>query len=156
MWPDANQPLPRDRKTSRFVNQTVTGKTGNCFSACLASVFAMPIEEVPNFFDVAGEDAIAWWDAIRDWLKPLGYGIISVSAKEIINLPGLLIVGGEADRGNYHATIWENGVMVHDPHPSKSGLISVESIDLLYPLDPGAMKLFRGKVSVDRVGTSAE
>ena len=121
------------------VMQTVTGSAGNCFSACLASIFELTIEEVPNFFEVAGHEDSAWWGAVRDWLRPRGLGVIWLQLNDPAHLAefeGWMIVSGKSCLGIYHATVWNGGKMVHDPHPSQCGLIAPEGVDMLYPLDP--------------------
>ena len=117
------------------------GANGNCFSACLASVFELPIEEVPNFFTLAGHDEATWWAAVRDWLRPRGFGIISLrpNTGTLVLFEGWLIVSGKSGRGLHHATVWRSGAMVHDPHPDGSGIESPEDLDLLYPLDPSQL-----------------
>ena len=40
---------------------------GDCLRACVASVFELPIEEVPHF-----AEAPSWIAALRGWLKPMG------------------------------------------------------------------------------------
>lgn len=131
-------------ESKRFVDQTKTGETGNCMSACLASLFSCPISEVPNFYEIAGNDAGPWWDAVRDWLRPRGFGIISLALNDtewLKNTDGLFIVSGNSERGLFHATIWKNGQIIHDPHPSKTGIVKAETMDLIYPLDPSKLKI---------------
>lgn len=126
------------------IMQTAFGSNGNCFSACLASIFELPIENVPNFFKVAGHDETLWWAAVRDWLRPLGFGVMSLQLSDqslLAAFEGWLIVCGESSRGIQHATIWRNGKLIHDPHPSQCGLIAPESVDLLYPLDPSFLRV---------------
>jgi len=126
------------------VMQTVLGRGGNCFSACLASLFNLPIEDVPNFFDIAGEDDAMWWGAVRDWLRVRGFGIMSLDLTNpsfISVFEGWFIVCGKSSRGLDHATLWRNGEMMHDPHPSQCGLIKPDTVDLLYPLDPSRLTM---------------
>ena len=124
------------------VMQTDFGQFGNCFSACLASLFELPLEKVPNFFTVAGPyDDAAWWAAVRDWLRPRGYGIMFNNLRDPEHLKlfeGYFIVSGKSSRNVDHATIWKDGVMVHDPHPEQCGLIAPDGVDLIYPLDVAA------------------
>lgn len=130
------------------VMQTVLGRHGNCYSACLASLFEIPLDQVPNFFDVAGDDDSAWWGEVRSWLRARGFGVITVLVDENSRLDlfdGWFIVGGESCRGIGHATIWRDGQLVHDPHPSKCGIIKADSVDLLYPLDPSKL-MIRGSL----------
>lgn len=126
------------------VMQDAFGDTGNCFSACLASLFEIDLKDVPNFFVLAGNDANVWWKEVRNWLRPRGFGVMSVAftdAKLIGGFEGWLIVCGESQRGFQHATLWRDGMIVHDPHPSQCGIISPDAVDLLYPLDPSALQV---------------
>lgn len=129
------------------VMQTVLGPGGNCFSACLASLFELSIDEVPNFFEVAGYDDADWWGAVRAWLGIRGYGVMFLELKDPAHLKlfsGWIIVSGKSARGLDHATIWRDGVMVHDPHPSQCGIIAPDGVDMIYPLDPSRLVLVGG------------
>ena len=111
------------------VMQSVTGTRGNCFSACLASLFELPLSDVPNFFDLAGDDDAKWWAAVRDWLRPRGFGVMFLSLSDPAHLAlfeGWQIVCGD-------------GKMVHDPHPSQCGIIAPDGVDMIYPLCPAAL-----------------
>lgn len=127
--------------------QTQTGDTGNCFSACLASILELPIEVVPNFFEVRlTDDPAGWWAAVREWLYLYGYGVLVIDDSNgnlSLGLPGFLIVSGTSPRERMHATIWEGGRLIHDPHPEGGGVRAPLDISLLYPLDPSRLKLTR-------------
>lgn len=122
------------------VFQTKTGKYGNCMSACLASVLELPIEMVPNFYEVIGDkdDAAQWWAAVTGFLKPFNLGITTLhfqNPDDFTRLPGIFIVVGTSPRGLCHATVWKDGALIHDPHPGGGG-VQIETVDFLYPLDP--------------------
>ena len=126
------------------VMQTATGKYGNCFPACLASLFECPLEDVPNFFDLAGDDDAVWWALVRGWLKKRGFGIMFLelrSPEHLKAFEGYIIVSGKSCRDLDHATIWKDGEMVHDPHPDKRGLIAPDGVDMIYPLDPSKLSM---------------
>lgn len=126
------------------VMQTVMGSKGNCFSACLASLFHLPISDVPNFYDAAGDDDALWWGGVRDWLRCRGFGMMTLALNETSRLDlfeGWFIVCGESCRGIQHATLWRDGKIEHDPHPSQCGIEQAESVDLLYPLDPSKLEM---------------
>lgn len=122
------------------VDQTKFGKGGNCMSACIASILEMDLNEVPNFFEITDTD-IEWWTAVRTFLRERGWGLLSIGVTEdmLKGYEGIFIVGGASPRfpGSkvQHAVIWQNGKLTHDPHPDRLG-VEVESIDMLYPLDP--------------------
>lgn len=129
------------------VMQTVTGRGGNCFAACLASILELPITDVPNFFDLAPDEPGPWWKVVRDWLRPHGFGIITIAFEKAeswdeLCLDGYHIVSGKSPRmeGAHHSTVWYRGRMVHDPHPDQSGIPAPETLELLYPIDPGRLR----------------
>lgn len=122
----------------------LTPTHGNCFSACLASVLELPIERVPNFYDLAPHsEPAAWWAEVRAWLAPLGWGVIhaTVPAEVLAEYPGILIVGGKTSRYTDHAVVYVDGQLAHDPWPGGQGLVEIDTMDLLYPLDPARMTL---------------
>ena len=109
------------------VDQTTYGPThGNCISACLASILEVPIETVPSFVDTY------WWERFVGWLAAQGLAATSV---EGTIPPGYAIAFGPstrlADRG--HACVALDGVIVHDPHPSREGLPIVFHYVVLHP-----------------------
>jgi hypothetical protein len=112
----------------------------DCFSTCLGIILQVHPKNIPNWNAVAGlgDDNAQWWAAVRDWLRPRGWGILNLSVLPNVleTIEGLYIVSGKTPRGLMHATVWLDGKMLHDPHPDASGLTEVESIDLLYPLVP--------------------
>lgn len=129
------------------VFQTDFGPDGNCMSACLATLFELPISAVPNFYHVAGHDPEKWWNAISDWLRPHGYGLLiaTVTSEYLARLDGALIVGGTSPRGVQHAVIYVDGKLWHDPHPDGGGVTDPLDVTVIYPLhgfphpDPGGV-----------------
>jgi hypothetical protein len=114
------------------VHQTVFGESsGNCWSACLASILEVPIEDVPNF---CGDPACNenWFSDTDKWLQERGLRIIDVTIIEGsefgVGGDGIYMIGrGKSPRGNFsHSTVVtvQDGVfaMAHDPHPSGDGL----------------------------------
>jgi hypothetical protein len=115
-------------------------------SACLASILELPIEAVPNFCE-SGSDDSDYWNACRAWLRQFGLGIITLTFTDAaqwrqLRLDGYHIVSGPSPRleGMHHATVWHKGKMVHDPHPDQTGIVKPEALDMLYLLDPIALK----------------
>lgn len=104
------------------VNQTKLhnpekGINGNCFRACIASILEVDIDSLPifeDYFDLWPDVFVAWCNANRiDFCftanPPNGYSIIT----------------GTSIRGVLHCCIAFDGVVVHDPHPSKVGLLEI-------------------------------
>lgn len=106
---------------------------GNCFSACLASLLEIKLDQVPYF---AGMRKNVWQKNLFQWLHSVGYeydGWLSVDQfsqmKKLKGVDGYFIVAGESPRGaavGGHSVIYKNGKMVHDPHPSRAGLKTVK------------------------------
>lgn len=112
------------------VDQTKFGfPEGNCFAACVASLTGVPLEDVPPFCSREG-----WWEAFCEWLEQRGWYPIAGEGAPHEMIVGYVIVSGPANRGLDHATIWRHGALVHDPHPSRDGLLSA-------PIDPEPMFL---------------
>lgn len=111
----------------RPVDQTILGRGGDCFSACLASILEIPLDEVPHvMIEDDYEGALSEFLRLFDlWslkmdvavcrgieLAPVGYHVISG--------PSPRQVDGKEEM--WHAVVGYNGEMVHDPHPSRTGL----------------------------------
>lgn len=102
---------------TRFLDKE-KGTRGNCLQACLASVLGLPLDAVPDFTLAHPAD---WMDDMKAFVAWGGYEWNFGAPEEVP--PGMLyIVNGQTKRGTRHSTVWRDGVMVHDPHPDKSGL----------------------------------
>lgn len=114
---------------------------GNCQSAALASVFDLPLDQVP---DTASEEVRAdhFWPPIYRWLADRGLKQISVPPGDE-RLKGVYSIGvGQSPRGAFkHAVVCKNGVMVFDPHPSDDGVTSFEYHDIFVPMTDGEKRL---------------
>ncbi|WP_299008475.1 hypothetical protein [uncultured Caulobacter sp.] len=78
----------------RPVDQTTFGVPGgNCFSACVASLLSLPIDEVPYFM---GADD--WFAYFEDWLGSRGHYPLCFHVAQYTP-PGLHILSGRSPRG---------------------------------------------------------
>lgn len=113
------------------VDQTTFGfPTGNCMSACVASLLHLPIDAVPWF-----NGAPDWFEALLTWLRPQGYYAFVMPYDENGYVPeGFYILGGDGPRGG-HAVVARGRQIVHDPHPSRTGLVRREECTLVVPFD---------------------
>lgn len=123
------------------VDQTKFGNDeGNCLAACLASYFNCSIDEVPDFgaLHVIGAD---WWQSMRKFGMARGVSIVHVGKGWLTSPPrGLHIQGGTSPRPEIthgHVVLIQDGVMVHDPHPSRAGLAEVEDYYLMIEMTSG-------------------
>ncbi|APU89051.1 conserved hypothetical protein [Virus Rctr85] len=110
----------------KFVDQTRFGnKEGNCLAACLASLFELDIDDVPDFNALHGDN---WYSiGLTSWLSQ--FGLVPVMLASITGeFPQNChyLVGGESPRGILHSCIGLNGEIVHDPHPSRAGLVRID------------------------------
>lgn len=120
------------------VTQTVTTVPGgNCFSACVASLLELSIDEVPYFMS----DPETWWERFLDWLRPRGYYALCVPYSTSWWPNGYHIIGGRSPRDTSHAVVGLGEKIVHDPHPDRTGLVKREDVTLLVPIDPGRWRL---------------
>lgn len=110
----------------------------DCMRCCLATVLGLDYERVPDFvstdfgYDQRAEVA-RWLDSIgcrAVALQACGDGELLCSTFEIPS--GLWIAGGPTQRGTNHAVVYDGGAMVHDPHPSRAGLLAIT--DAIVPL----------------------
>ena len=119
------------------VNQAIFNfKRGDCESACLASLLELPLSEVPNFHD-SKED---FDKAQSNWLKAQGYFIVWITAnkelEEILEMYYILVGTSPRNQDKLHSVIAHQDKVVHDPHPSKKGIIKKDSYGLLLPIEP--------------------
>lgn len=113
---------------------------GNCLAACVASLIGRPLDEVTEaigngkggeYVNGVWTGGKHWFDRLTDVLNGWGYSI-SYDTAEIPQ--GYSIASGESPRGLYHATVAHNGEIIHDPHPSRAGLLAIESHITIKPL----------------------
>jgi hypothetical protein len=122
-----------------FLHDPETDVRGDCFRATIASLLDLPIKEVPHFLvDATLDDKIdapIFHKRVNEFLNPMGLSFFSVANFDYENyFSWHRSVGGcdiyheisdESPRfpGTYHSVVGKNGVIVHDPHPSKEGLL---------------------------------
>lgn len=114
--------------------------TGNCMSACLATIMDLPLSEVPHFAEMKE----GWFQPFWDFLTKHKYvfrgmyfftttdpnvrpaGTWEQLAKLCPGVDGYFVCGGTSHRDhvtNGHAVVYNSeGQMVHDPHPNRDGL----------------------------------
>jgi hypothetical protein len=119
--------------------QTKFGDHGNCFAACIASLFELPLDDVPDFCSLPPD----WWRGLQDWLKRKGLCAIEVrlEPKCLVWSEGCnCILTGTSPRGRPHSviakTVCGGFEYVFDPHPDNT-FLSGEPTHVLFlvPLD---------------------
>lgn len=112
-----------------FVHLPEIGQMGDCQRAVIASLLEIPIADVPHFLQDAKGDPSDYWDSLQSFLASRGFAYLCVPARSGAAFFGDGVdvyheIAGPSPRGNgvFHAVVGRNGVIVHDPHPSKAGL----------------------------------
>lgn len=130
----------------RPTDQTRFGRQGNCLAACFATIIGVPLQLV----DFSCADATKerdWFALAIDKLRPLGWsyvdwhlsrdkdGLLQLSVPEHL----LIVVAGKSPRepGLLHAVVHQMQkrilVPVHDPHPSRAGILDMQYAGVLMP-----------------------
>lgn len=103
---------------------------GDCFRACVKTLFQIH-DDLPHSIGYNGH-----WNGA--FLLELDQRKLTASAKrwneneDHTNLSRILIVSGPTTRtpetGGNHAILWDRvaNQMIHDPHPSRKGVLSIE------------------------------
>jgi hypothetical protein len=128
---------------------------GNCYAAAIASMLEVPITEVPNvetLFDIGGT---LWAEVMHAFLTHNGWELMTNEDFRVfhddnhgaeLGQRGAMLdyckdkyyfVSGDTIRGIKHICIYKNGELVHDPHPTKEGLVTLEIFEeLIKPTNP--------------------
>ena len=102
---------------------------GNCLQAAIASILELSLNEVPIF---EGDD---WYLLLMNWLESFKIELVRWDYE--VSFKGLYLVVGQSPRGDFkHIVVYENGKLVHDPHPDGTGLKTIESAWLLLVYNP--------------------
>lgn len=113
------------------------GINGNCFTACVASLFDMPIDQVPHFSSYGSG---SWIQIFFDFLNTTEFELNGTwhipykpNWKDFKGIDGYVIVGGGSPRGikNGHAVIYKDGEPFFDPHPDNTFLTSEDVVYLI-------------------------
>ena len=127
------------------VNQTdTTFVTGNCMNACIASILEIPLDDIPSFHSNDPKDGEAFTHKLQKWGRSIGYLILDITITDDCDPDDILkdcwvIASGQSPRaknGERHAVVWRNGVMMHDPHPSKEGIVEPDMYAVFIALNP--------------------
>ena len=93
------------------------GVLGNCLQAAVAAAMGLELGAVPHFA------AFTWWEpAARLWLRGRG---LDWQMKPGIPAGRSIVVGRSPRQTGAHAVVGQDGEIVWDPHPDRSGLVDV-------------------------------
>jgi hypothetical protein len=137
---------------------TIDGMPGDCLRVAVVAALGTPYDETPHFALYRR----SWWTVMRMHARTrqLDWTCIWPSdlAECIIPPSALMLACGPSPRGPWwHVVVTDHtGRMVHDPHPSRAGLESIEEfLVLVDPYDPAPelRQLTAGPDPVDLEGT---
>lgn len=115
-----------------IMHDPANGQWGDCMRACIASLLALPILDVPHFNE-GGPRGLEFDRRVRDFLAQHGLIEVRIHSKtsqaHVIQGTCHHLIYGYTERGTYHAVVGLNGKVVHDPHPSKTGVIEDDRIE---------------------------
>ena len=107
---------------------------GNCLMACVASIMGRSIAEC---IEVNTDDP-HYWEQLQKWLIAQGWQIrYRPRLQDVPSAYG--IANGPGPRGLLHSCVALDGEIVHDPHPSRAGLLEITSwheVTRITPIPP--------------------
>lgn len=106
------------------------GTRGNCMQAAFASLLDFPLRAVPNFAEMPSHE---WHENLFRWLGFLGLDVENVYPPGAAP-SGYAMASGLSPRGVLHMVIVKDGELVHDPHPSRAGVQTIECYWTIVPL----------------------
>jgi len=116
----------------------------SCWEACIASITERPIgdfDEVAEFRRAYNEgSALGKYDfSLRErydeLLASIGIAIARMPNFHATRIPaGFSIANGRGPRGYDHSCVASDGVIVHDPHMSRAGLLEIVEYELVVPI----------------------
>ena len=113
---------------------------GDCMKACVASVFEIPMNQIPHFASFNNRGCA--FEYVK-FLGQHGYGIYAVHPDKDGEHPKIFpgeceyyFVIGPSPRfkGATHQCIGHKGKIIHDPHPDKTGLNEIKYFEILVKL----------------------
>ena len=110
--------------------------SGNCTEAAVATLLGLPLDQVPTFY--TGESGSQHLNMER-FFNERGYELEVCSAN--ISPECMYLVSGKSSRGCSHMVVYYDGQLLHDPHPSGEGVLSVSHAFLAMPRNPGLFQL---------------
>lgn len=120
-------------------------RRNDCYTALLAMLLGLPYEEVPLFFenpeDVTSPSFNEWVDTFLS-SRGLARVCITVNEKWLQECQrGYAIVSGPSPSkefqgtGTFHAVLYKDGSLFHDPKPCPEGAIVPEQMEIIYHKD---------------------
>lgn len=109
------------------------GNPGDCMNTTVANMMGLPYEKVPHFVLY-----LNWWNHARRWARSFEHDFICLlpeDAQRYLEPTDLFLGSGPSPRGDFwHCALYNGNLeLVHDPHPARLGLVSLEECVVLVP-----------------------
>ncbi|WYW02766.1 hypothetical protein Peetri_00178 [Pseudomonas phage vB_PpuM-Peetri] len=139
---DAVALLPMARRVNQttFFDSSNPG-AGNCTEASVATLFGLTLEQIGRFYPghedpelIEEQRTYAFWRNLEEAFESRGMHLWRRDMH--VALPTLYLAGGMSKRGCMHMVVMYDGEIIHDPHPSQTGLESVRHCFLPIVKDP--------------------
>lgn len=126
----------------RLVDQAILHEVGgprpgDCLRAAMATIMDRSLLEVPHFVETPGEGA-EWWAELVGFVRRVSLGthtILCYDADEwpegVNTLDYGVVLTGPSPRGDFHHAVVADPAtlsIVHDPHPSRAGLLGKSQV----------------------------
>lgn len=117
---------------------------GNCWAACIASILELDLSDVPdeaNYWKPGMSHQQSWRlyePAVHQWLSDRGLLLLEVKVDATYfsgrEFDPICIISGPSPRNPefQHAVVGKGFEIIHDPHPSRAGLIMSDSSKVWY------------------------
>lgn len=125
-------------QTRFHISEPLEGPPGNCYAACLASLFEVNLSDFPDEAETwkPGMGHRQSWrlylPRIHAWIRERGYVLMEVQKPHLFyegeRFDPFCIISGPSPRNAeiQHAVVGCGLEIVHDPHPSRAGLLTID------------------------------
>ncbi len=122
---------------------------GDCHRACVASLFELPLDCIPNFLHLVHLKQMKFWNLYYDFMRWFNYDLLHFTKsqidKGILNeieyekdgISGYFIatVNSQSFQGKKHSVIINKNLeIMHDPNPNNKPPYIIAGIDVLKKL----------------------
>lgn len=120
---DAALAAPQGEPETHDYVQEVGSK--NCMQCAVAYMLGLPLLKTPDFEKIHSPQCTAY-ESMEAFFNSQGYTAEMLPPN--MQISGDYLASGSTKRGTSHMVVMRNGELLHDPHPSKDGLESVQVI----------------------------
>ena len=116
----------------QILHDPENGQYGDCQRACIASLLNINTDDVPHFHEGTDDEKI-FDSRLNEFLCSKGLFHLETTFFDLSKKPDCYhMIYGKTERDTWHAVIGFNGEVIHDPHPSKAGLLDDEKEDWIF------------------------